>query len=236
MNKKYISYVIITLLCLNLLTQTSSAFKLNEAKTDVIYDSENEKDGWENLYLPHAKHLGLVNKKTTILDIVKKAEEEKNNDLIIEIMNRTHYERAKMLVKWEKDNGYIISEKEKYLEITPLVRKKLLAEIEEEEERESEKTYNFSLKVIKATVCTASAIATFTVAKYKKLDMKEAVRLTATIFAFVTAGVSGLEVIGEVTWNKIKQWGKGEDEIKLPPLRNMPEIPKGHKKIDVYSL
>jgi hypothetical protein len=27
-----------------------------------------------------------------------------------------------------------------------------------------------------------------------------------------------------------------EEEIKNPPLRNMPELPKNHTRVDVYSL
>jgi hypothetical protein len=234
MNKKSFSYIIITILCLNLLPQPNNAFQLDETKTDVIYINEDEKDNWETRYMPYARHLKLINKTMTIVDVAKEAEQ--NPYLIPDIMKRTLYERGKAIVKWERDNGYIATEAEENFQITPQIRRKMLAEIEEEEEREWGKAYAFSFKVIKAIVCTTSAISAFSVAKYKKLDMTEAVRLTATVFAFVTASVSGLEVIGEVTWNKIKQWRKGDDEIKLPPLRNMPVIPKGHRRVDVYSL
>jgi hypothetical protein len=228
MNKKYISYIIVTILCLNLLPQTSNAFKTNPERTDVVYDSEVEKDGWKTFYLPYAKHLGLVNKTTTILDIAKKAEEEENNDLIIEIMNRTHYERGKMLVKWERDNGYISSEKEKDLEITPLVRKKLLAEIDEEEE----KTESFWWKIGKASTKVVSFGATLAISRWLAKDWGASGKnATFTMLTFTTI-LEAVEAVWAWRWRK----SKTEEEMKLPPLRNMPPIPANHTKVDIYSL
>jgi hypothetical protein len=234
MNKKCLSYIIITLLCFNLLPQTSNAFKLNEAKTDVIYDS-GEKEDWENVYLPYAKHLGLVNKATTVLDIVKKAEEEKNNDLIIEIMNRTHYSGAKLVIKWERDNKYVDEKLERKWEITPLVRKKLLTEIEEEEEREKEKTIQSISQGIKTILKIASAGVAFKLAIEKEEEWKKAAKKAAF---YITATITVIEVVDFVrvwTWNKISRFWRGDEEIKLPPLQNMPTIPPNHTRVDVYS-
>ena len=234
MNKKWVSYSIIAVLCLNLLPRPSNAFKLNEAKDDVIYHSDIEKEGWENFYLPYAKHLKLVNKTTTILDIAKKSEETGDISLISEIKNRTHQERAKLIVKWERDNRYIDTESEKNYEITPTIRMKLLKEIEEEEKEQKEK-YNFGWKLCKTALTTLSFSGTFGVAKYKGIDTTEATKLTALIFMGLSAAINIAEITLSGTWNTIRRLWNGEEEIKLPPLQNMPELPKDYKKVDVYT-
>ena len=241
MNKKYVFHIIIAFFFLNLLTQTSNSFMLNENKDNVIYHNDEEKKAWEIIYLPYAKHLRLVTKTMTILDLAKATEKnEKNIDLISEIMNRTHHERRKLLVKWERDKGYIDTESENLLNITPLIRRKLLAEISEEEENGKKETYNFSFKIGKAIVSSASAIATFSVAKYVGVDVKEATKLTALIFASASAVLNVFEVIGRGTYNIIKRvWKKlkkeHDEEIKIPPLQNMPVLPKNYERVDVYS-
>lgn len=140
MNKKCASYVVIAVLCLNLLPQTCNAFKLDKTGIKVIYDSEVEKKEWETFYLPYAKHFKIVNKTATVLDVAKMAEKEADDEnLLADIMNRTDYHRKKALVKWEKDNQYIDTKAEKDFNITPATRLQLLAEIREEEKSEREK-------------------------------------------------------------------------------------------------
>lgn len=88
--------------------------------------------------MPYAKQLKLVNKTTTMLDLAKAVEEDKNETLILRIMTQSMYERGKSFVKWERDKEYIDTEREKRFHITPEIRSKMLAEIREEE-REKEK-------------------------------------------------------------------------------------------------
>jgi hypothetical protein len=239
MNKKYVSYVIITVLCLNLFPQKNSAFVLNEIKDNLIYENEEEKDAWETFYLPYAKHLKLVNKTTTMLDIAKDFEKEARDNpqgytIVHKIMNRTYYERNKLIVKWERDNGYIAKEVEEERNITPIKRFQLLTEIEEEEEREKEKTYNSRFRGIKTLVSVAAAGFTFGREKHTEKDIKEVFKSTALACAAVSAVVNIAEVTLSGTWNTIRRLWNGEEEIKLPPLRNMPVLPKDYKRVDVY--
>jgi hypothetical protein len=176
-------------------------------------------------------------------------EQEKNISaytIIHKIIDISNHERSKMLVKWERDNGYIDKEGEEDYEITPTLRCTLLKEIDEEEERESEKTEQFSWKKWKARGKVVGTIAGVGISMFVKKDIWT---IAAIITLATTAISTGIDVaeIGEGEgklwgiWNGIKQlvgFGKpdSEEEIKLPPLRNMPVIPADHKKIDIRSL
>jgi hypothetical protein len=232
--KKSIGFLFVAVLMLNLLPQNICAFNLSSDELRVFYENEADLNNWKNFFLPHAKYAKIIHPSATDLYVAKIAKD--NETIIDEIEKATLHQRQKMFVQWERDNQYLSEEEEKSRQITPLLRHQLLQEIKEEEEREKGKKYDFAFKVSKAIVSSASAIATFTVAKYKGTDIREASKLTALIFASVTASISVLEVIGKLAWNKINRLWKGEDEIKLPPLQDLPVIPKGHKKIDIYSL
>jgi hypothetical protein len=231
MNKKYSSYITVAVLCLNLFNQTSNAFMLNDTETGLIYTYEGEKEKWEEWYLPHAKYLKLINETETVLDVAKIAyrqrqTNQKNKTIVWEIMECTPKVRAKMLVKWERDNGYIIPEKEKDLEITPLRRREILREIKEEEERENEIANQISWKKWKTGAKVGGAVAGFVVSMFIKKDIWT---IAALITTTVTLAATAIDI-----W-EVKEVNKGAEEIKLPPLRNMPTIPAGHKRVDVYN-
>jgi hypothetical protein len=141
--KKFMAFIFTTTLILNLLPQTSIALRLSENNNSVIYDAfKGEKEEWEKIYLPHAIHSKLVGQKATVQDIAKIAQEEQEKNIsaytiIHKIIDITNHERSKMLVKWERDNGYIDTDGEEDFEITPTLRYTLLKEIKEEEKREN---------------------------------------------------------------------------------------------------
>jgi hypothetical protein len=233
--KKNTIFIFVLTLILNLLPQTSDALKLSEDNNLVIYDEKEEQEAWEETYLPHAKHTKLVSKNTTMLDIAKiaQAEQEENISaytIIHKIMDTTHHTRSKMLVKWERDNGYIDTEGEKIYEITPTVRRELLKEIEEEEEKNNQSFWN-ELKVGGKVLTTSTA---FVVAGFIKKDIKKAWSI-ATLTAVTIATV--IEVV-DYSIKKYKEYKKTteDEEIKIPPLRNMPQIPANHVRVDLYSL
>jgi hypothetical protein len=248
MNRQCVSYVTIIFLCLNLSPQPSNAFKLNDTKDDVIYDSKEEKEDWETDYLPYAKHLKLVNKTTTILDIVKKSEEERNTSLITEIMNCTHHERSKLIVKWERDKGFIDKEMEEDYGITPTTRLRLLAEIKEEE-KETEKKEMLFWKIVKTGVKVLPPLYVFGKVVYEKgFNRKDIGEACATSLFTMTGLGTIVEVIETgraMAWNgiawllegikKLVPFGKSDEEIKLPPLRNLPTIPPNHTRVDIYK-
>ena len=243
MNKKYLSYIIISILCLNLLNQTINAFVLNEAKTDVIYDETyDEKESWEKHYLPAAKVLKIVPKKTTMLDLAKAAERD-NGRMISDIINRTHYERKKLVVKWEKENGYIDKDLEEDFEITPSKRFRLLQEIREEEESEKRENRNFAFKIGKAPLKIASFCVTFGVAMWIKKDINEAGKHAILGMLAITTAVEVMEAYCEWSWNKLKKLftGKNENDLTGHPviktkedLLEPPKLPANYKRVDVY--
>ena len=236
MNKKYLSYIIISILCLNLLPQTCNAFVLNEAKTVVIYDeSTNEEGDWEEHYLPTAKVLKLVPKGTTMLDLAKAAESD-NGRMIADIMNRVHYERHKLLVKWEKDNKYIDEEREKYYEVTPAKRLKLLAEIREEEEKEKKESNQFIWNNLKVFGSIGTLVVTYGVAKWVNRDINQLCKIITTFAMLVTAFISVADVArGWIT----RLWPEdltGHPKIKRKSdIINLPNPPKNYERVDVYS-
>lgn len=239
MNKKYTSYIIIFVLCLNLVPQTSLAFKLNEQKNDVIYDTENEKRAWQTFYLPYAKHLKLVPKTTTVLDLAKKTKEDNDNiDLISEIKTRTNHDGAKVIVKWEKDNGYIDTKAEKDFGITLPIRKKLLTEIEEEEEKEKKETNQFRWKTGKSDLKFISFGATLAISRWLAKDWDKAGKYAT--FAVVGASTLAdvIEAGGGWIWSNTigRLWKSKDDKTKLLPLGKLPKLPENYQKIDIYSL
>jgi hypothetical protein len=244
MNKKcFCCSIVVALLCLNLLIQTGNAFVLNEEKTNVNYVHEIEKENWENYYLPHAKYAKLISQSATVLDIAKIAQEEQEKNIsaytiIHKIIDTTLYTRNKMLVKWERDNGYITEELEKELEITPAVRWTLLKEIEEEEERERAKTNQIWWQGSKVALKVVGTLATYKMVM-NTADQVEKMKILSLGVTVCTAGVETIEFSGKWLWNKTigRLWKNNDaEEIKLPPLRNLPVIPKGYKRVDVYSL
>ena len=240
MNKKYVSYVIITVLCLNLFPQKNSAFVLNEIKDNLIYESEEEKDAWETFYLPYAKHLKLVNKTTTMLDIAKDFEKEARDNpqgytIVHKIMNRTYYERNKLIVKWERDNGYIAKEVEEERNITPIKRFQLLTEIEEEEEREKKESNQFWWNTAKAIGSVVTFGVGFIVAGGLRGEIKEAGKQATILATLATTLISVMDVArGWIA----KFWTEdltGHPEIKtIDDLIKLPELPKDYKRVDVY--
>ena len=244
MNKKYVSYIIAVVLCLNLLPQINYAFKLDEAKTCIIYHNDEEKKEWETFYMPYAKHLRLVNKKTTMLELAKAIEKETpEENLIAEIMNRTIHERDKLLVKWERDNGYIVEEVEEARNITPTKRLKLLQEVREEERLAKEKEQTW-WKRIKSDLKIVSFGIAFVGAMFVNKNVEEKTRLeialkwAAGTMLTVLTTIEVVEAGEGWVWNKIKgrlRKGKEDEEIKIPPLQNMPVLPKNYERVDVYS-
>jgi hypothetical protein len=234
------AFIFTTVLILNLLPQPSDAFRLSEDNNSVIYgDWEGEKERWEEIYLPHAKRAKLVSKNATMLDIAKmyKNEQEKNpyDDTIVhKIMKTTHHERNKMLIKWERDNGYIVAEIEENNEITPTVRRELLKEIEEEEQKEREKVNQLLWNTAKAIGSTAVLSVTFGVSIWLKRDITEAGKRAIYLTTLATTTISVCDVAKD--WIKRSHMNRKDDEIKIPPLRNMPQIPANHVKVDLYSL
>lgn len=230
--KKFLTFIFTIALILNLLPQPSEAFRLSEDNNSVIYgDWDGEQERWEQTYLPHAKHAKLVNKNATMLDIAKmyKDEQEKGifDTIVHKIMKATHHERGKMLVRWERDNGYIDTEGEEDFKITPTIRRELLKEIEEEKEKQS---FWNTLKVGGKVLTTATS---FVVARFIKKDIKEA--WTIATLAAVTIATVVID-IADFTIKRYNKKGNDDEEIKIPPLRNMPKIPANHTKVDLYSL
>jgi hypothetical protein len=237
--KKIMAFIFATVLILNLLPQTSDAFRLNEDNNSVIYDAfKEEKEEWETFYLPHAKHFKIVSKNTTMLDIAKiaQAEQEKNVSaytIIHKIMDITEHTRCKLLVKWELDNGYIDEEAETRHKITPTVRRELLKEIEEEEQKERERANQFLWETAKTGVMFGSTITAFIVSIFLKKDIDTSASKATLAFIATSAVVSGAEFSTKI-YNKHK---KDKEEIKIPPLRNTDSrLPKNYKRVDLYSL
>jgi hypothetical protein len=228
--KKIMTFIFITALILNLLPQTSTALTLHIKNNSVTYDAfKEEKEMWEKFYLPHAKHFKLISKNATVLDVLKiaKDEEEKgiNSTIIHKIMDTTEHTRCKLLVKWERDNGYIDEEAETRHKITPTVRRELLQEIEEEEKKEKQ----FSWEKLKVWGKVYTAGTAFVVAKFFKKDILSAATI-ATLLAVATTTVIEILAFKEKSNDE-------EDEIKIPPLRNTDSrLPKNYKRVDLYSL
>jgi hypothetical protein len=244
--RKIIAFIFVLALILNLLPQTSNAFKLSENNDSVVYDSfEGEKRQWEELYLPYAKYFKLVGKNATTLNIAKQAQAEQEENIsaytiIHKIMETTNRHRTKLFVKWERDNGYIDREWEEDFEITPSIRRELLKEIEEEEKKESEKENQKSWKVWKVGGKGLTAGAAFVVSLWKERDIKVAFGNAMTVFITVATFLDSWEAAEVKGWIKwVKGWFKKDDndeEIKIPPLRNLPKIPANHTRVDLYSL
>jgi hypothetical protein len=234
--KKIMAFIFTTVLILNLLPQQSDAFRLSEDNNSVIYDYEEEQERWEKFHLPNAKYLKLVSKDATMLDIAKtvKAEQEENisaHTIMHKIMDICAPSHIKMLVKWERDNGYIDTEAEEYFGITPRMRRELLQEIEEEEEKENQSFWNgLKLGGNVLTACTAFGVAAFV----KKDLYHKATIITLTAVAITTI-INVVEFAIKI-YNKYKKSNDEEEEIKIPPLRNMPKIPANHTRVDLYSL
>jgi hypothetical protein len=240
-----------TVLILNLLPQISHAWRLEKNGNDItlIYRDDDEKEDWKKYDLPHAIHSKLITRKTTVLDIAKMAEKEKQDNpqgetIVQKIQGNTTNERRKMIVKWEKDNEYVDEKVEQLWGITPPIRKQLLAEIEEEEEKESEKTEQFLWKKRKARGKFGTAVTAGVVSIFFKKDILTIAAIVTVSVAAITTTIDILEIGGgwgwRSGWNGIKEllgFGKSdfEEAIKLPPLRNMPVLPKDYKRVDVYS-
>jgi hypothetical protein len=231
--KKIWNLFFITVLILNLSPQTSNAFRLNEDNNSVIFSDEEEKKTWEETYLPHAKRAKLVSKNATMLDIAKTAQDEQEkgifDTIVHKIMNTTHHTRSKMIIKWERDNGYIDTESEENYEITPSIRRELLKEIDEEEEKDKQSFWN-GLKVggNVLTACTAFVVAGF---------IKKDIYQKATIITLTAVAITTVINVVEFTIKIYNNYKKNkDDEIEIPPLRNMPQIPANHKRVDLYSL
>jgi hypothetical protein len=245
MNKKcFCCSIVVALLCLNLLIQTGNAFVLNEAKTNFTYINEDERIDWEQIYLPHAKYAKLVGRNVTVLDIAKIAQKEQEKNIsaytiIHKIIDITNHERGKMLVKWERDNGYIDTEKEEINEITPTFRRELLKEIDEEEEREREKTNQVWWQGSKVALKVVGTLVTYKMVM-GTADPVEKMKILSLGVTICTAGVETIEFLGNWLWNetigRLRRKSKTEEEIKLPPLRNMPPIPANHTRVNIYSL
>lgn len=251
MNKKCASYIIIAILCFSLLTPTSNAFVLNEPKTDVIFNGYTEEnENWIDFYLPIAKVLKIVPQKTTMLDLAKAAERD-NGRMISYIINRTHYEREKLVVKWERDNGYIDEEVEKDFKITPAIRLQLLAEIREEEESEKKGNRNFVFKVGKAPLKIISFGITFGGTMFLNKNVKGANKWEialkwATIGTlFVITAIEAIESYCEWSWDKMKRIWKVKDDEEIdtgnPRIRTkedivkLPSLPENYERVDVYK-
>jgi hypothetical protein len=69
--KENMALIFVVALILNLLSQTSNAWRLDENNTKLIYNDDDEKEEWEKYYLPHAKYSKLVSRNATVLDIAK---------------------------------------------------------------------------------------------------------------------------------------------------------------------
>jgi hypothetical protein len=242
--KKIMAFIFATILILNLLPQPSDAFRLSQDNNSVIYgDWEGEKEAWETFYLPCAKYFKLASKNATVLDIAKIAQDEQEKNvsaytIIHKIMDTTDHARRKMLVKWEKENGYIDTTGEEHLEITPTIRRELLKEIEEEEEKGKEKANQFWWKTAKAGAKFATTITAFVVSIFLKQDISTSAAKATLVFTATSTVIDGAEVMKEFNFfNRFKSKPDVDEEIKLPPpLRNMPKIPANHTRVDLYSL
>ena len=246
--KKNIVFIFIATLILNLLPQTSNAWRLDENNTKLIYNDADEKEDWEKYQLPHAIYSKLVSRKTTVLDIAIMAEKEAQANPAKETIvhriqdNKTH-ERRKMIVKWEKDNEYISEELENNWKITPSLRCTLLKEIREEERLAKEKEQTW-WKRIKSDLKIVSFGIAFVGAMFVNKNVEEKTRLeialkwAAGTMLTVLTTIEVVEAGEGWVWNKIKgrlRKGKEDEEIKIPPLQNMPVLPKNYERVDVYS-
>lgn len=116
---------------------------------------------------------------------------------------------------------------EQKFDITPTIRNKLLKEIREEEEREAKEENQFWWKNFKAKLKIGTAVTAFVVSIFFKRDIFSAAGI-ATLSAMT---VSTITDVVEVK----KDMAGDDEEIKLPPLRNLPELPKNYTRVDVYS-
>lgn len=239
--KKNIVFIFIATLILNLLPKISAGWTLAENNTKLIYSNAKEKKDWENYHLPHAKYSKLVSPNTTVLDIAIMAQKEaqanpQDETIVHKIQDNTFSQRKKMIVKWERDNGYIDENIENDLEITPSLRRTLLKEIAEEE-MEKKENKNFSFKIVKAPLKIVSFGVTFGISKWIKRDINEAGKWALIGMTVVITAVEAMEAYCEWSWKKTKRLftDKNDEEIKLPPLQNMPDLPKDYERVDVYT-
>ena len=241
--KKNILFIFIATLILNLLPQISNAWKLDHSGSTIklIYRDNDEKEDWEEYQLPHAIHSKLISQNTTVLDIAIMAEKEaqanpQDETIVHKIQNNKRHSRRKMFVKWERDNEYIDETIEKNWEITPSLRRTLLKEIAEEE-MEKKENKNFSFKIVKTPLKIVSFGLTFGISKWIKGDINEAGKWALIGMTAVITAVEAMEAYCEWSWKKTKQLftDKNDEEIKLPPLQNMPVLPKDYKKVNVYT-